>query len=323
MTIKIGIVGYGNLGKGTEAAIKHNSDMELVGVFSRRPGLTTITGVPTYTMEELPSFQGKIEVMILCGGSATDLIDQGPLVAQWFNTIDSFDTHARINEYYKKMKAVNEKAGTVSIISVGWDPGLFSLQRVLASAVLPQGKNYTFWGPGVSQGHSDALRRIDGVKDAKQYTLPRESVIDSIRRGEQPDVKGYEAHVRDCYVVTEEGADQALIEETIKTMPNYFADYETKVTFVDEAEFAEKHSGIPHGGFVMQTGETENGNKHVYEFSLTLGSNPEFTASVLVAFARANLRLVAHGGAGCFTVLDVPFAWLSPKSAEELRATMV
>ncbi len=323
MTIRVGIVGYGNLGKGAEAGIKHQEDMELVGVFTRRPGIETISGAPVYSMEQLPEFQGKIDVMILCGGSATDLMEQGPLVAQWFHTIDSFDTHPRIPEYFEKMDKAAKENGHAAIISVGWDPGLFSLQRVLAESILPQGKGYTFWGSGVSQGHSDAIRRIPGVKNAKQYTIPRQEIMEEIRSGGLPDVKGNEAHIRDCYVVAEEGADKAAIEEAIKTMPNYFVGYETHVTFMEEGEFLEKHSGIPHGGFVMHSGETENGNNHVYEFSLKLDSNPEFTSSVLLAYARAIVKLAGHGGKGAFSVLDIPFAWLSAKSPEELRKTML
>lgn len=323
MTIKIGIVGYGNLGKGVETNIKNNPDMELVAVFSRRQLAGTISGVPAVTIDHIEEYKGIIDVMILCGGSATDLDIQGPQISKHFVTVDSFDTHPRIPEYFAKMDANCKEAGTCSIISVGWDPGLFSLARLLGNCVLPNGKDYTFWGKGVSQGHSDAVRRIPGVKNAKQYTCPKQEVMDSVRAGENPEVKGNEAHTRVCYVVPEEGADLAAIETAIKTMPNYFVGYETYVNFITEEEFNRDHSGIPHGGFVFRTGESSEGVKHVFEFSLKLDSNPEFTSSVLLAFARGIHRMAAHGAKGCFTVFDIPFAWLSPKSSEELRAHLL
>ncbi len=322
-TIRIGIVGYGNLGKGVELAAAKCDDMELVAVFSRRQLAATNSGVPAVSLDKIAEYQGKIDVMLLCGGSATDLAAQGPMIAKYFNTVDSFDTHAKIPEYFAAMDEVAKASQTVSIISVGWDPGLFSLNRLLASAVLPDGKDYTFWGKGVSQGHSDAIRRIPGVKNAKQYTIPKEEVVNAIRSGECPDLKGNEVHLRDCYVVAEAGADLVAIETAIKTMPNYFVGYETTVNFISEAEFNEKHVGIPHGGFVFRSGETSEGTKHVMEFALKLDSNPEFTSSVLVAYARAASRLTGHGFVGASTVFDVPFAWLSPKSGVELRKELL
>ena len=321
--IRIGIVGYGNLGKGVEKAITHNSDLELVGIFSRRILASTASGTPALTLSEAINYKDKIDVMILCGGSATDLEVQGPALAKSFTTVDSFDTHPRIPEYFSKMDAVSKAAGLTSIISVGWDPGLFSLNRLLATSVLPNGKNYTFWGKGVSQGHSDAIRRIPGVKNAKQYTVPKEEYLAKVRNGEMADFTGNEAHLRDCYVVAEAGADKAAIEKAIKTMPNYFVGYETQVNFISEAEFNEKHSGIPHGGFMLRAGESSPGVKHVMEFSLKLDSNPEFTSSVLVAYARAAYRLKSHGATGCFTVFDIPLAWLSIKDGAELRRTLL
>ncbi|MDY3983136.1 MAG: diaminopimelate dehydrogenase [Veillonellaceae bacterium] len=318
--IRMGIVGYGNLARGVEAAIKHQPDMELVAVFSRRSGVKTVSGVPVHAMSELESFKGKIDVMVLCGGSATDLIEQTPAVAKYFTVIDSFDTHARIGEHFANVDKVTKAAKTAAIISCGWDPGLFSLQRVFGESFLPQGKSYTFWGRGVSQGHSDAIRRIDGVADARQYTVPKEELLESIRNGQTPDVSATDGHLRDCYVVAKPGADKAKIEKEIKEMPNYFVGYETTVHFISQEELDRDHKGIPHGGFVLRSGETTEGTKHVYEFSLKLDSNPEFTGSVLVAYARGLHRLQQHGGVGCFTVFDIPPAWLSPKTDEELRA---
>ena len=318
--IRIGIVGYGNLGRGVEAAVALQPDMELIGVFSRRSGLQTVSGVPSYTMEEVESFKGKIDVMVLCGGSATDLIDQTPALAAHFNVIDSFDTHARIPEHFENVRKVAQEAGTAALISCGWDPGMFSLQRVYAESILPQGDSYTFWGRGVSQGHSDAIRRIEGVVDARQYTVPKQEIISAIRNGETPEVTATSSHLRECYVVLEEGADAARIENEIKTMPNYFVGYETTVTFISQEELDANHKGIPHGGLVIRSGETTTGTKHIYEFGLQLDSNPEFTGAVLVAFARGVHRLAAHGGRGAFTVFDIAPAWLSPKSADELRA---
>lgn len=321
--IRIGIVGYGNLGKGAELAVGNSADMELAAVFSRRQLAGTASGAPVLTMDQLARYQDKIDVMLLCGGSATDLGEQGPLVAQYFNTVDSFDTHAKIPEYFAAMDRAAKASGKCAVISVGWDPGLFSLNRLLMTSVLPNGKNYTFWGKGVSQGHSDAIRRIGGVKNAKQYTIPKQALIDEIRGGATPRVDGCGAHLRDCYVVAEDGADRAAIEREIKTMPNYFVGYETTVHFISEAEFNEKHAGIGHGGFVLRGGETSEKTKHVMEFSLKLDSNPEFTSSVLCAYARAAYRLARHGHKGASTVFDIPFAWISPKSAEELRRLML
>ena len=321
--IRIGIVGYGNLGKGVELAVNKCEDMELIAVFSRRKLDSTISGVPAVGIENMKDYQDKIDVMLLCGGSATDLAVQGPMVAKLFHTVDSFDTHAKIPEYFAMMDEVAKQYKKASVISVGWDPGLFSLNRLLASAVLPDGKDYTFWGKGVSQGHSDAIRRIAGVKNAKQYTVPKKDVINAIRSGEKPDIKGNEVHLRDCYVVPEENANLVAIEEEIKTMPNYFVGYETKVTFISEAEFNKNHAGIPHGGFVFRSGETSPGTNHVMEFALKLDSNPEFTSSVLVAYARAVYRLAQHGFSGASTVFDIPFAWLSPKSGAELRKELL
>ena len=318
--IRIGIVGYGNLGRGAEASVKLQPDMELIGVFSRRKGIKTVSGVPAYTMDEMLNFKGKIDVMILCGGSATDLIEQTPAVAAHFTCIDSFDTHPRITEHFNNVDKAAKAAGTAALISCGWDPGMFSLQRVFAEAILPQGKSYTFWGRGVSQGHSDAIRRIDGVVDARQYTVPKDKYLNAIRNGEMPEVTGQEAHLRDCYVVAAEGADKARIENEIKTMKNYFVGYETVVHFISQEELDRNHKGIPHGGFVLRSGESTDGTRHVVEYSLKLDSNPEFTGSALVAYARGIYRLAKHGGTGCYTVFDIPPAWISTHSAEELRA---
>lgn len=317
--IRIGIVGYGNLGKGAELAVTQNSDMELIAVFSRRKLNGTISGVPALSIDDAADYQDKIDVMLLCGGSATDLAEQGPQFAAMFNTVDSFDTHAKIPNYFDVMDSTAKTAGKAATISVGWDPGLFSLNRLLANSVLPQGTDYTFWGKGVSQGHSDAIRRIAGVKDAKQYTIPKDEVVAKIRAGETPTLTAEETHIRDCYVVAQPGADAAAIEQAIKNMPNYFVGYETHVTFISEAEFQEKHSGIPHGGFVLRSGTTSPNTRHVFEFALKLDSNPEFTASVLTAYARATYRMAKHGFKGACTVFDIPFAWLSPQSPSELR----
>ena len=268
--IRIGIVGYGNLGRGAEASVKLQPDMELIGVFSRRKGIKTVSGVPAYTMDEMLDFKGKIDVMILCGGSATDLIEQTPAVAAHFTCIDSFDTHPRITEHFNNVDKAAKAAGTAALISCGWDPGMFSLQRVFAEAILPQGKSYTFWGRGVSQGHSDAIRRIDGVVDARQYTVPKDKYLNAIRNGEMPEVTGQEAHLRDCYVVAAEGADKARIENEIKTMKNYFVGYETVVHFISQEELDRDHKGIPHGGFVLRSGESTPGTKHVVEYRLQL-----------------------------------------------------
>lgn len=320
MKIRVGIVGYGNLGRGVEAAVKLQPDMELVGVFSRRNGLETVSGVPSYAMSELESFKGKIDVMVLCGGSATDLIEQTPMVAKHFTVIDSFDTHARIPEHFENVNKAAKEGGNAALISCGWDPGMFSLQRVFAESILPQGKSYTFWGRGVSQGHSDAIRRLDGVVDARQYTVPREEYLEQIRQGQTPEVTAQSGHLRECYVVAAEGADKDKIENEIKTMENYFVGYETIVHFISQEELDKNHKGIPHGGFVLRSGESTEGTRHVVEYSLKLDSNPEFTGSVLTAYARGIYRLAKHGGTGAYTVFNIPPAWISTHSAEELRA---
>ena len=314
--IRVGIVGYGNLGKGVELALKQNPDFELVAIFTRRTpapdsGLTSI--------EKILDYKGKIDLMFMCGGSATDLPVQVPEIAAHFNTIDSFDTHAKIPEYFEKVNAVAKKAGTLSMISSGWDPGLFSLNRVLSSAVLPEGHTYTFWGKGVSQGHSDAIRRIEGVADAKQYTVPVPAALESVRKGENKEFTTREKHRRVCYVVAKDGADKARIEKEIVTMPNYFADYDTEVHFISQEELDRNHAGLPHGGFVIRNGVSAKGTKQKVEFSLELGSNPEFTSSVLVCCGRAIARMAKNGATGAVTILDIPVGMLSPLSAEELR----
>lgn len=324
MTIKIGILGYGNLGKGVECAVKHNPDMELAAVFTRRDkeSLNILTpGVKVCSVQEAESMKDEIDVMILCGGSATDLPVQTPQFAKCFNVVDSFDTHARIPEHFEAVDAAAKEGGHVGIISVGWDPGMFSLNRLYGNAVLPEGSDYTFWGRGVSQGHSDAIRRVEGVKDARQYTVPVEAALKAVRDGENPELTTRQKHTRECFVVAEEGADLKRIEEEIVTMPNYFADYDTTVRFISEEELMRDHKGIPHGGFVIRTGKTgwENEHSHVIEYSLKLDSNPEFTASVIVAYARAAYRLSKEGAAGCKTVFDIAPAYLSPLSGEELR----
>ncbi|WP_277301526.1 diaminopimelate dehydrogenase [Veillonella montpellierensis] len=320
MSIKIGIVGYGNLARGVETSLQLQKDIELVAIFSRRSGITSVSGVPVYGMDDLLNFKGKIDVMILCGGSATDLMEQTPMVAKHFNCIDSFDTHAKIPEHFANVDKVAKDNGHTAIISCGWDPGMFSLNRVYAESILPQGASYTFWGRGVSQGHSDAIRRIDGVLDARQYTCPKENLLDEIRHGQTPTVDAYTGHTRECYVVAADGADKQKIEQSIKTMKNYFVGYETTVHFISQEELDTHHKGIPHGGFVLRSGETKKGTRHVIEYSLTLDSNPEFTGAVLVAYSRGLYRLANHGGKGAYTVFDIAPAWLSPHSAEELRA---
>ena len=328
MSIRIGLLGYGNLGRGVECAIKQNPDMELAAVFTRRaPESVRIQtqGVPVCRIEDAVQMQDKIDVMILCGGSATDLPVQTPEFVQYFNVIDSFDTHAKIPEHFTAVDEAAKKSGKVGIISCGWDPGMFSLNRLYANAVLPQGKDYTFWGKGVSQGHSDAIRRIEGVADARQYTIPVDEALASVRAGENPELTTRQKHTRECFVVAQEGADKARIEEEIKTMPNYFDEYDTTVHFISEEEMKRDHSGIPHGGFVIRSGKTgwneEFGN--VIEYSLKLDSNPAFTSSILVAFARAAYRLAEEGQSGCRTVFDIVPAYLSAKSGEELRRTML
>lgn len=324
MSIKIGILGYGNLGRGVECAIKQNKDMELAAVFTRRsPELVNILtdGVKVCSVSDIEQWKDRIDVLIICGGSATDLPKQTPEYAKMFNVVDSFDTHARIPEHFANVDSAAKSAGKTGIISVGWDPGMFSLNRMYANAILPDGKDYTFWGKGVSQGHSDAIRRIPGVKDGKQYTIPVESALEAVRSGSNPELTTREKHIRECFVVLEEGADAAKVEEAIKTMPNYFADYDTTVHFISEEELKQNHSGIPHGGFVIRTGQTGiNGeNSHVIEYSLKLDSNPEFTASVIVAYARAAYRLSKEGNYGCKTVFDIAPAYLSAESGDELR----
>lgn len=326
--MKIGIIGYGNLGRGIECGIRQNKDMELAAVFTRRnpQDVKILTeGVPVYPISELEKMQGKLDVVVLCGGSATDLPEQTPEYAKYFNVVDSFDTHAKIPEHFAKVDAAAKESGHVALISCGWDPGMFSLNRLYANAILPEGKDYTFWGKGVSQGHSDAIRRVEGVKDGKQYTIPVESALKEVRSGSNPELTTRQKHIRECFVVAEEGADKSKIEETIKNMPNYFADYDTTIHFISEEELKRDHSGIPHGGFVFRTGATgfEKEHKHVIEYSLKLDSNPEFTASVILAFARAVNRLYKEGQKGCKTVFDVAPAYLSPKSGEELRKELL
>ncbi len=327
MKIKIAIMGYGNLGRGIEAAVRQNPDTELVAVFSRRDpsSVVTKTGVPVYSAEDILEFKDEIDVLVLCGGSATDLPVQTPLYAENFTVVDSFDTHAKIPEHFENVDAAAKKNGNIAVISCGWDPGMFSLNRLYASAVLPEGKDYTFWGKGVSQGHSDAIRRIDGVVDAKQYTIPIEEALKSVRSGKNPELSVREKHLRECFVVAADGADKARIEEEIKTMPNYFADYDTIVHFISAEELRRDHSGIPHGGFVIRSGKTglDGEHNHIIEYSLKLDSNPEFTSSVIVAYARAAYRMKIEGMSGCKTVFDIPPAYLSAKSGEELRKTML
>jgi len=328
MGIRIGIYGYGNLGKGIEWAIRQNDDLELVAVFTRRDPKTVkinTDGVPVYSCDKAPEMKDEIDVMILCGGSAKDLPKQTPELAKYFNVVDSFDTHAKIPEHFANVDQQAKNSGKIGIISVGWDPGMFSLNRMYAGAILPQGKDYTFWGKGVSQGHSDAIRRIEGVADAKQYTVPVDAALEAVRSGSDPELTTRQKHTRECFVVAEPGADKARIEEEIKNMPNYFADYDTTVYFISQEELNEKHSAIPHGGVVIRSGKTgENGqNKHIIEYKLTLDSNPEFTSSVLVAYARAAYRLNAEGAFGCKTVLDIPPSYISSESGEELRKKLL
>ncbi|MNJ48474.1 Meso-diaminopimelate D-dehydrogenase [compost metagenome] len=321
--IKVGIVGYGNLGRGVEKAIKQNSDMELRAIFSRRNPDDVAAASGVVHISELEKYKGDIDVLILCGGSATDLPQQGPELAAMFNTVDSFDTHAKIPEYFEIVNASAVKGGNVSVISTGWDPGLFSLNRLLGQAILPEGNEYTFWGKGVSQGHSDAIRRVNGVKGGVQYTIPVETAVDRVRKGENPELSTREKHVRECYVVAEDGADSGKIEREIKEMPNYFADYETTVHFISEEELKTKHSAMPHGGKVLRSGRTGENNTQIIEFGLKLDSNPEFTASVLVAYARAVYKLSQAGESGARTVFDIPFGLLSPKSPEQLRKELL
>lgn len=328
MTIKIGILGYGNLGRGVECAIKQNSDMELVAVFSRRePSSVQILTKTARVMKmaDIESMAGKIDVLILCGGSATDLPEQTPKYAKLFNVIDSYDTHAKIPEHFAAVDAAAKEGKKIAMISCGWDPGMFSLNRLYAGAVLPNGADYTFWGKGVSQGHSDAIRRIDGVIDARQYTIPVEHALEQVRAGKNPELTARQKHVRDCYVVVQDLADKAKIEQEIVSMPNYFADYDTTVHFISSEELAREHGGIPHGGFVIRSGKTgwENENSNIIEYSLKLDSNPEFTSAVIVAFARAAHKMATDGTIGCKTALDVPPAYLSAKAPEELRRELL
>ena len=326
--MRIGIVGYGNLGRGVESAIRQNADMELVAVFTRRdPASVKIrtAGVPVLPLEAALEMKDRIDVMILCGGSAKDLPEQTPAFAEHFNVIDSFDTHARIPEHFANVDAAAKRGGRIAVISVGWDPGLFSLNRMYAGAILPDGCDYTFWGKGVSQGHSDAIRRIEGVLDARQYTIPVPAALEAVRAGENPALTTREKHTRECFVVAAEGADLARIEREIVTMPNYFADYDTTVHFISMDELRRDHSGIPHGGVVIRCGKTGFDGEHtnLIEYSLKLDSNPEFTSSVLVAYARAAVKMSAEGAVGCKTVLDIPPAYLSVQSPEELRRTLL
>jgi len=321
--IRIGIVGYGNVGKGVEKAVLQNQDMELIAIFSRRSLKNTQSGVPAVDIAEIAEYKDKIDVMLLCGGSATDLVEQGPRIAGMFNTVDSFDTHASIPAYYQSVDEAAKSSGKLAAISVGWDPGLFSLHRLLGNSVLSQGTNYTFWGKGVSQGHSDAIRHIEGVKYAIQYTVPREEYIHAVRAGKNPALRTEDSHLRDCYVVAAEGADITTIEHQIKTMPNYFAEYETKVHFVSEEDFHTNHAEMPHGGFVFRSGETSQGKNQILEFSLKLDSNPEFTASVLAAYARAVFRMAKEGKSGAITVFDIAFGLLSPEDPAELRKKLL
>ncbi|MFR7761765.1 MAG: diaminopimelate dehydrogenase [Eubacterium sp.] len=328
MKTRIGILGYGNLGRGVECAVKEATDMELVAVFTRRDpkDVTILTeNVPVCNVKDVEDWKEKIDVMILCGGSATDLPVQTPQFASMFNVIDSFDTHARIPEHFAAVDKAAKEAGKVAVISVGWDPGMFSLNRVYANAILPDGKDYTFWGKGVSQGHSDAIRRIKGVKNAKQYTIPVESALERVRSGENPDLTTREKHERECFVVLEEGADAAAVEKEIKEMPNYFSDYNTTVHFISEEELEKNHSGMAHGGFVIRSGKTgmNKEHNHIIEYSLKLDSNPEFTTSVLIAYARAVKRLYDEGQKGCKTVLDIAPAYLCEASDEDLRAHLL
>ena len=328
MTIRVGIMGYGNLGRGVEHAVAAAGDMELCAVFTRRdPASLTIQtpNVPVVAAAEAEAWADKLDVMILCGGSATDLPVQTPALAEKFNLINSFDTHAKIPEHFAAVDAAAKKGGKLAMISLGWDPGMFSLNRLIATAVLPEGKNYTFWGRGVSQGHSDAVRRIEGVVDARQYTVPVPAAVEKVRNGENPELGTRDMHTREVFVVAAEGADKAKIEQEIKTMPNYFADYDTTVTFISAEEMKEKHSGLPHGGFVIRSGVTgfEKEHRQVIEYSLKLDSNPEFTASVIAAYARAACRMAAEGQTGCKTVFDVAPAYLSPLDSAELRAHLL
>ncbi len=327
MSIRIALLGYGNLSRGVEAAIQQNPDIELVAVFTRRDpkSVSVRTNTPVVSVDELESWKDKVDVLVLGGGSATDLPKQTPECVKLFNVVDSFDTHANIPTHFANVDKAAKESGHVGIISVGWDPGMFSLIRMISNAVLPEGKDYTFWGRGVSQGHSDAIRRVEGVKDARQYTVPIEDSVAKVRSGADPELTTRQKHLRECYVVAEEGADKVKIEEAIKTMPNYFSDYDTTVTFISEEELKANHSGLPHGGFVLRSGVTglNKENKHIIEYNLKLDSNPEFTGSVLVAYARAAYKLSKEGVSGCKTVFDIAPAYLSALSGDELRAHLL
>lgn len=328
MSIRIGILGYGNLGRGVESAIQQNPDMELVAVFTRRApeNLSILTNTAQVcSVDDVEQWKDKIDVMVLCGGSATDLPQQTPKYAKLFHVVDSYDTHAKIPMHFENVDAAAKEGGKVGVISIGWDPGLFSMNRMMANALLPEGKDYTFWGKGVSQGHSDAIRRIDGVKDGKQYTIPVEAAVEAAKSGTNPELSTRQKHLRECFVVLEEGADAAKVEQEIVTMPNYFADYDTIVHFISEEELKRDHSGIPHGGMVIRSGVTgaNKENHHIIEFNLKLDSNPEFTGSVLVAYARAAYKMAQEGQTGCKTIFDIPPAYLSSKDGAELRATML
>ena len=323
--IRVGICGYGNLGRGVESEIKKSKDMELVAIFTRRdPSLVKVnSNTIVDTLSNVEEWQDKIDVMIMCGGSRSDLPVQVPEMAKLFNTVDSFDTHAKIPEYFEEVNKIAKDNQHTSTISIGWDPGMFSVMRLYSNSILPNGHTYTFWGKGVSQGHSDAIRRIEGVKDAKQYTIPIEEAVERVRSGENPELLPGEKHLRECFVVVEEGADKERIENEIKTMPNYFDEYKTIVHFISEEELKANHSQMPHGGFVIHSGETSNGNKHVMEFSLKLDSNPEFTSSVLIAVARATYRLNKEGQYGAKTIFDIPPIYLSNKTPEEARSSLL
>lgn len=324
--IRIGIVGYGNLGRGVEASLQQSPDMALVGVFTRRPPETLKPlheETRVFAMTDLDDMRDAIDVLILCGGSRDDLPEQTPMLARHFNTVDSFDTHAKVPEYFAAVDAAAKPAGKTALISVGWDPGLFSLNRLFGEALLPEGDTYTFWGRGLSQGHSDAIRRVDGVKAGVQYTLPSEDAIARVRSGARPELTTREKHVRECFIVLEDGADEARVRKEIQTMPHYFADYDTEVNVIDMATLARDHSAMPHGGFVIRSGVTGAGNPQVVEYRIALGSNPEFTASVLVAYARAAHVMQQRGLTGAQTVLDVPPGWLSPKPMADLRRELI
>ena len=325
--MRIGIYGYGNLGRGVEAGISRNPDMELAGIFTRRDpaAVKTLTGAPVYSASEVEKFASDVDVMIICGGSATDLPEMTPKLAGMFNVVDSFDTHARVPEHFEAVNAAAAASSHTAVISAGWDPGLFSLARLYMNCVLPEGKDYTFWGKGVSQGHSDAVRRVPGVKDCRQYTIPVPSALERVRAGEEPELTVREKHTRECFIVAEEGADRAEIEKTVKEMPNYFSDYDTTVHFITEEEMKRDHSGLPHGGRVIHSGKTglDGQNRHVMEFSLKLDSNPEFTASVLLSCARAAARMNGKGEYGCKTMFDIPPAYLSPMAPEDIRRKLL